>query len=48
VAVRDAKDVDGPILEFPRSDWLAFLSGVRAGRFDVRLDAGFDGRRNDR
>jgi hypothetical protein len=35
VAVRDSKDVGGPVLGFGRSEWRAFLSGVRAGRFDL-------------
>jgi hypothetical protein len=38
VAVRDSKDLDGPILEFSRSDWLAFVAHVRTGRFDLRPD----------
>jgi len=33
VAVRDSKDPAGPVLEFTAEEWLAFISGVRAGEF---------------
>jgi hypothetical protein len=32
--VRDSKDPNGPILTFNAQEWVAFLSGVRAGEFD--------------
>lgn len=34
VWVRDTKDREGPVLAFTRSEWTAFLAGVRAGEFD--------------
>jgi Domain of unknown function (DUF397) len=36
VAVRDSKDRGGPVLVFTAHEWVAFLSGVRAGEFDQR------------
>ena len=33
VAVRDSKDPDGPVLTFDRSQWRAFVAGVRDGEF---------------
>jgi len=36
VAVRDSKDIDGPVLVFPPGDWTAFLGRVKAGDFDTR------------
>jgi Domain of unknown function (DUF397) len=35
VAVRDAKDPDGPALRFTPAEWRAFLAGARAGEFDL-------------
>ena len=35
VGVRDSQDRSGPILVFTRSEWRAFLEGVREGEFDV-------------
>lgn len=35
IYVRDSKDPAGPVLTFGRSDWVAFLAGVRAGDFDL-------------
>jgi hypothetical protein len=35
VAVRDTKDRDGGTLVFGRSEWSAFLAGVKDGAFDV-------------
>lgn len=35
VAVRDSKNRDGPVLYFTRAEWTAFLSGARAGEFDI-------------
>lgn len=33
-AVRDSKDQAGPMLRFTRSEWDAFLDGVKGGEFD--------------
>jgi hypothetical protein len=35
VAVRDAKDTSSPVLLFTAPEWDAFISGVRAGEFDL-------------
>ena len=35
VAVRDAKDPDGTVLIFTRQEWDAFVSGAKAGEFDL-------------
>jgi hypothetical protein len=35
VAVRDAKDRTGPVLEFTAREWAAFVGGVRNGEFDL-------------
>ena len=35
VLVRDSKLIDGPVLEFTREEWRAFLGGVKLGEFDV-------------
>lgn len=32
-AVRDSKDLDGPVLVFPVGEWSAFVEGVRAGEY---------------
>jgi uncharacterized heparinase superfamily protein len=32
-AVRDSKDLDGPVLTFSSSAWAAFTAGLRAGEF---------------
>ncbi|GIG62765.1 DUF397 domain-containing protein [Longispora fulva] len=32
VAVRDSKDVGGPVLVFGAGDWGAFLAGAKGGR----------------
>jgi hypothetical protein len=32
IAVRDSKDPDGPVLRFSRSDWSAFVVGIRETR----------------
>lgn len=34
VAVRDSKSQSGPILEYTRSEWSAFVTGVKKGEFD--------------
>ncbi len=33
VALRDSKNPAGPVLTITRSEWRAFLGGVRAGKF---------------
>ncbi|MEV0455260.1 DUF397 domain-containing protein [Catellatospora methionotrophica] len=33
VAIRDAKDPQGPALRFSRQEFAAFIAGVRAGDF---------------
>jgi hypothetical protein len=33
-AVRDSKDPQGAVLSFTRSEWQAFIAGVRDGEFD--------------
>lgn len=38
VWVRDSKDRQGPVLAFTRSEWTAFLAGVRNGEFDQPVD----------
>ncbi|WP_344208331.1 DUF397 domain-containing protein [Nonomuraea bangladeshensis] len=35
VALRDAKDQDGPVLVFTPEEWAAFTAGVREGEFDL-------------
>jgi Domain of unknown function (DUF397) len=35
VAVRDTKDRDGGTLIFTRSQWSAFLDGLKDGEFDI-------------
>jgi hypothetical protein len=34
VAVRDSKNVAGPMLEFNRHEWVSFLDGLGKGEFD--------------
>jgi Domain of unknown function (DUF397) len=34
VAVRDGKAPNGAMLQFTRSEWRAFVDGIRAGDFD--------------
>jgi hypothetical protein len=40
VALRDAKDRNGPVLVFSRTEWDAFLGGVKAGQFDLEPQPG--------
>jgi hypothetical protein len=35
VAVRDSKDLAGPVLVFSQAEWTAFVGGVRDGEFDL-------------
>jgi hypothetical protein len=34
IGVRDSKNPAGPVLEFTRGEWTAFVAGVREGEFD--------------
>ncbi len=34
VGVRDSKDVNGPVLQFTRVEWQAFIAGARNGKYD--------------
>lgn len=33
--VRDSKNPDGPVLTFDLNEWRSFVSGMKAGEFDV-------------
>ncbi|MFF5207884.1 DUF397 domain-containing protein [Streptosporangium sp. NPDC000396] len=33
-AVRDSKDLNGPILHFSTSEWQMFVGGIKSGIFD--------------
>jgi hypothetical protein len=35
VGVRDSKDPTGPLLVFTRTEWRAFVAGVKTGEFDL-------------
>ncbi len=35
VVVRDSKNPEGKTLEYSRSEWRAFIGGVKSGEFDV-------------
>ena len=35
VAIRDSKNTAGPAYVFDREEWAAFITGVRAGDFDL-------------
>jgi hypothetical protein len=39
IAVRDSKNPDGGVLSFPAPAWLDFIGSVRAGSFDLPVDA---------
>lgn len=34
VGVRHSKDPDGPVLQFTKEEWYAFLAGAKAGEFN--------------
>lgn len=34
IAVRDSKDPDGPVLQFPTAAWRGFIASVRSGAID--------------
>jgi hypothetical protein len=36
VGVRDSKNRKQSLLRFSRSEWIAFIKGVKAGEFDVQ------------
>jgi hypothetical protein len=38
IGVRDSKDRSGPVLVFTRSQWRAFVEGVKSGEFDAVSD----------
>jgi Domain of unknown function (DUF397) len=40
VLIRDSKDRRPYVLEFTSSEWRAFISGVRAGEFDLEYLGG--------
>jgi Domain of unknown function (DUF397) len=35
IAVRDSKNPDGPALLYTRSEWDAFIGGIKDGEFDL-------------
>ena len=35
IDVRDTKNVTGPTLTFTKDEWSTFVTGVKAGEFDV-------------
>lgn len=35
VAVRDSKDVTGPVLTFGPAEWTSFVAAVKSGEFDL-------------
>lgn len=35
VLVRDSKVVEGPVLRYTHEEWMAFVSGVKEGDFDI-------------
>jgi hypothetical protein len=35
ICIRDSKDPAGPLLSFSRTEWAAFLEGVKAGEFEI-------------
>jgi hypothetical protein len=35
VLMRDSKDRGGPVLRFTVAEWKAFVTGVKAGEFDL-------------
>lgn len=37
IAVRDQKEVGGPVLRFTAPEWTAFLEGVRSAEFDLEV-----------
>jgi hypothetical protein len=39
VAMRDSKDLHGPVLVFTAHEWQAFCAGARNGEFDLQTAA---------
>ncbi len=35
VLVRDSKDQDGPVMQYPSGTWQAFLAEAKTGRLDL-------------
>ena len=35
VLVRDSKDQDGPVVQYPSGAWQTFLANARKGQFDL-------------
>jgi hypothetical protein len=35
IVVRDSKRPDSPVLTYSREEWRVFVSGVKAGEFDI-------------
>jgi hypothetical protein len=35
VALRDSKDVTGPVLTFAPAEWTTFVAAVKSGEFDL-------------
>jgi hypothetical protein len=35
ILLRSSKDPAGPVLQFTRTEWQAFLSGIKSGEADV-------------
>lgn len=35
IRIRDSKDASGPVLQFTKREWTAFLEGMRDGEFDL-------------
>ncbi len=35
VAMRDSKNLDGPVLAFTEQAWATFLAGIRTGEFEA-------------
>ncbi len=34
IVIGDSKNPDGPMLSYSRSEWVAFVEGIRQGDFD--------------
>lgn len=37
ILIRDSKDKDGPVVQYPGGSWRAFLEAAKTGRFDLEL-----------
>lgn len=38
IAIRDSKDLAGPVLTVPGSDWTTFVESVKQGHFSLSQD----------